>query len=356
MRSFTCNTNDAGQRLDKFITKTVRGLPQSLLYKYIRKKRIKVNGARAHENDILAVGDVVEMYIPDEFFDGTPETGKTSGRSDSVRENPTVFRTAEFARIRHVPEIVYEDENLILCDKRPGVLVHTGDEGDSNRTAESERETLLFALQAYLWQKGEYDPAAEHSFAPALCNRIDRNTGGIVIFAKNAPTLRLMNEAIRAGYIEKRYLCAVHGRFPDARILTGYLRKDYKTKTVTVSDMPKPGSREIRTGCTPLAYNRERDLTLLEVRLFTGRTHQIRAHLAHVGYPLVGEGKYGENKADRKAGYAHQALYSYRITFAFPPEFDAGPLACLRGRTYTVRRENVRFLSLFPHVELPEKV
>ena len=354
MRSFTCNTNDAGQRLDKFVTKTVRGLPQSLLYKYIRKKRIKVNGARAHENDILAVGDVVEMYIPDEFFDGMADAGKNSGRSDSAHENPTVSKTAEFARIRHVPEIVYEDANLILCDKRPGVLVHTGDEGDVNRTAESERETLLFALQAYLWQKGEYDPSAEHSFAPALCNRIDRNTGGIVIFAKNAPTLRLINEAIRAGYIEKRYLCAVHGRFSNERILVGYLRKDYKTKTVAVSDMPKPGAREIRTGCTPLAYNRERDLTLLEVRLFTGRTHQIRAHLAHVGYPLVGEGKYGENKADRKAGYAHQALYSYRLTFAFPPEWDAGALSGLRGKTWTVRQENVRFLSLFPDVRLPK--
>ncbi len=350
MRSFTCNSNDAGQRLDKFVTKTVRGLPQSLLYKYIRKKRIKVNGARAHENDILSVGDVVEMYIPDEFFDGKPDAGQGDAEKPSAGDS----LTAEFARIRHIPEIVYEDGNLILCDKRPGVLVHTGDEGDSNRTTESERETLLFALQAYLWQKGEYDPASEHSFAPALCNRIDRNTGGIVIFAKNAPTLRLINEAIRAGYIEKRYLCAVHGRFSDERILVGYLRKDYKTKTVAVSDTQKPGSREIRTGCTPLSYNRERDLTLLEVRLFTGRTHQIRAHLAHVGYPLLGEGKYGENKADRRAGYAHQALYSYRITFAFPPEYDDTSLSYLRGKTYTVRRENVRFLSLFPDARLPE--
>ena len=139
MRSFTCNTNDAGQRLDKFITKTVRGLPQSLLYKYIRKKRIKVNGSRAHENDILSVGDVVEMYIPDEFFDGMPDAGKASGKASaahtpSATDTP-LSRTAEFARIRHIPEIVYEDENLILCDKRPGVLVHTGDEGDSNRAA-----------------------------------------------------------------------------------------------------------------------------------------------------------------------------------------------------------------------------
>lgn len=358
MRSFTCNTNDAGQRLDKFITKTVRGLPQSLLYKYIRKKRIKVNGSRAHENDILSVGDVVEMYIPEEFFSGLSNASKDFDKTGFVSApsttNMAMSPKTEFARIRHVPEIVYEDENLILCDKRLGVLVHTGDEGDYNRTVESERETLLFALQAYLWQKGEYDPEREHSFAPALCNRIDRNTGGIVIFAKNAATLRLMNEAIRAGYIDKRYLCAVHGRFPDTRLLCGYLRKDYRAKNVTVSDTPKPGFREIRTGCTPLSYNRDRDLTLLEVRLFTGRTHQIRAHLAHVGYPLLGEGKYGENKADRKAGYAHQALYSYRIAFAFPTDYADPMLSYLRGKTFTVRRDNVRFLSLFPDARLPE--
>lgn len=350
MRSFTCNTNDAGQRLDKFITKTVRGLPQSLLYKYIRKKRIKINGNRAHENDILSVGDVVEMYIPDEFFDGAENIGGVIVQRQAIN----VSRTAEFSRIRHIPEIVYEDDNLILCDKKPGVLVHIGDEGDKNTAAESERETLLFALQAYLWQKGEYDPEKEHSFAPALCNRIDRNTGGIVIFAKNAPTLRQINDAIRQGYMEKRYLCAVHGKFPCAQILSGYLRKDYKTKTVTVSDMPQPGSREIRTGCSPIAYNRERDLTLLEVRLYTGRTHQIRAHLAYSGYPLLGEGKYGENREDRRVGYTHQALYSYSLTFAFPPEYDAGSLTYLTGKTCVVRRENIRFLSLFPDAKLPE--
>ncbi len=326
MRSFTINANDAGQRLDKFVTKTVRGLPQSLLYKYIRTKRIKVDGKRAHEGDILTAGAVVEMYIPEEFFEE-----KTAAR--------------EFDRVKLTPEIVYEDENILLCDKKPGVLVHVGDEGDKNTADASERETLLFALQAYLVQKGEYDPAAENSFAPALCNRIDRNTGGIVIFAKNANALRVMNEAIRDGKVHKKYLCAVHGKTTGTVLLTGYLRKDYKTKMVTVFKEAKPGAKEIKTRYRTLAYNKERNLSLLEVELLTGRTHQIRAHMAHAGFPLLGEGKYAHNKEDRKSGYSYQALYSCKLSFTGLEDTD---LANLMGREFSVKRENIPFLTLFP--------
>ncbi len=325
MRSFTINPNDAGQRLDKFITKTVRGLPQSLLYKYIRTKRIKVDGKRAHEGDMLSAGSVVEMYIPDEFF----------GESADV---------SEYDRVKLTPQIVYEDENVILCDKKPGILVHIGDEGDKNTADAHERETLLFALQAYLVKKGEYDPAAENSFAPALCNRIDRNTGGIVIFAKNAVALRILNEAIRDGKVHKKYLCAVHGKTKPGELLTGYLRKDYKTKMVTVFREMKPGAKEIRTKYTTLDYNREKDLSLLEVELLTGRTHQIRAHMAYAGHPLLGEGKYGHNRDDRKAGYSYQALYSYKLSFE---GLEDTPLANLMGREFAVDRGNIGFLKEF---------
>jgi len=328
MHSYILNDNDAGQRLDKFVTKTVRGLPLSLMYKYIRTKRIKVNGKRAHEKDILACGDVVEMYIPDAFFSDAPV--KT-----------------EYERVKLVPEIVYEDENILLCDKKPGVLVHVGDEGDKNTADASERETLLFALQAYLVQKGEYQPENEHSFAPALCNRIDRNTGGIVILAKNAPALRLINEAIRDGRVHKKYLCAVHGKTPAQATLKGWLRKDYKTKTVQVFDKSVPGGKEILTKYKNLSYACERDLSLLEVELLTGRTHQIRAHLAHAGYPLLGEGKYGVNKGDKKIGYRFQALYSYKLSFDF-----TGELAYLNQQVFTVKRENIAFLAEFPGAKL----
>jgi len=329
MRSFTVNENDSGQRLDKFITKTVRGLPASLMYKYIRTKRIKVNRKRAEQKQMLAVGDVVEMYIPDEFFED--ETDHAELRRASVKL-----------------EILYEDENILLCDKRPGLLAHTGDSDEAGASDAPERDTLLFQVQAYLVQRGEYTPEREHSFAPALCNRIDRNTGGIVIAAKNAEALREMNEQIRLGNVHKTYLCAVHGR-PEKRAdtLHGYLFKNTKTKTVTVSGSPTRGAKEIITGYRVLTYSPREDLSLLEVQLYTGRTHQIRAHMASIGHPLLGEGKYGVNRTDRERGYKYQALYSYAVQFTFPE----GPLAYLDGRTFTAPLRNIRFLTLFGDAE-----
>ena len=325
MRSFTVNENDSGQRLDKFITKTTKGLPMSLMYKFIRKKRIKVNGKRAEEKQKLEAGDLIEMYIPDEFF-----TGDVSSTEYSKADIPL--------------NIVYEDENLLLVDKKPGVLVHTGDEGDPNRTADAERTTLIFAIKAYLVSKGEYSPESENSFAPALCNRIDRNTGGIVIAAKNAATLRAMNEAIRDSQIGKYYLCAVHG-VPEKRddTLHGFLFKDHKTNKVTVTKNKVRGSKEIITGYRVLDVNREMNISLLEVTLMTGRTHQIRAHMASISHPLLGDGKYGINAADRKLGYKYQALSSYKLVFkSHLPELEY-----LYGREFTVDKSGVFFLDLF---------
>ncbi len=326
MKTFNVNENDSGQRLDKFITKAVKGLPMSLMYKYIRKKRIKVNGKRAEEKQKLEAGDVIEMYIPDEFF--SEET--------SVKEYDRA--TVELS-------IVYEDENLLLVDKKPGVLVHTGDEGDPNRTAESERTTLIFAIKAYLVSKGEYDPSSENSFAPALCNRIDRNTGGIVIAAKNAKTLRAVNEAIKDRRLDKLYLCAVHG-IPERReaTLRGYLTKDHKTNKVRVTDREVRGSKEIITKYKTVSVNTRLGFALLEVELLTGRTHQIRAHMAHVGHPLVGDGKYGVITEDKKLGYKSQALYSYKLVF----KSDDEDLAYLKGREFKVDRDEIFFLELFP--------
>ena len=328
MKEFVVKKNDANQRIDKFVSKTTTGLPKSLLYKYLRTKRIKLNGKKAHEGDFVSEGDVVEMYIPDEFFD------------DYKGEE-------QYDKIKFTPDIVYEDENILLCDKKPGMLVHLGDEGDKNRAEGSEKETLIYLLTAYLVNKGEYNPKDENSFAPALCNRIDRNTGGIVILAKNAEALRVMNAAIRDDRVHKKYLCAVHGKLKGEQTLTAYHRKDYKTNTVKIYADEVPGAKKIVTGYRSLGYNAEHDLTLLEIKLITGRTHQIRAHMAFIGHPLLGEGKYAQNAADKKMGYLYQALYSYSV------EFDTdGILEYLRGHTYKVDTSRIQFLKLFGNVSI----
>ncbi len=318
MRILRIEKNDAGQRLDKFLTKAVKGLPLSMMYKAIRTKKIKVNRARAKENQILATGDEVQLFIKDEFFDlPAHDDGALSAITPKL-------------------SIVYEDENIILLNKRPGVLVHEDATGGEN--------TLALHLKAYLYQKGEYNPDAELSFAPALCNRIDRNTGGIVIAAKNAEALRLMNEKIKQNEVTKLYLCAAHGVFKrSAATLTGYLLKDSAKNTVTVSDKPIRGGKSIITKYRVLA-TRDGN-SLLEVELVTGRTHQIRAHLAHIGHPLLGDGKYGQNRDEKKRGYKFQALYAYRLSFDTVDGDNA--LSYLEGKSFEIPRADIWFLKDF---------
>ena len=318
MRILSVGKNDAGQRLDKFLTKAVKGLPLSMTYKAIRTKKIKVNRGRAKENQMLREGDEIQLFIKDEFFD-LPEKDHSA-----------------LGAIKPKLAIVYEDENILLLNKRPGVLVHEDTAGGEN--------TLILHVKAYLYQKGEYDPADEQSFAPALCNRIDRNTGGIVIAAKNAAALREMNEKIKQNEISKFYLCAAHGKLPKkADALRGFLRKDSAKNLVTVSDTPMRGGKNIETRYRVL---REKNgNSLLEVELVTGRTHQIRAHLAHIGNPLLGDGKYGKNRAEKGKGYKYQALYAYKLLF--DPVGGDGVLAYLEGRSFQIPEGDVWFLKDF---------
>ena len=315
MKAFTIGKNDAGQRLDRFIAKTVPLLPASLSQKYIRLKRIKVNGARAQRDTRLAQGDLVEMYVNDEFFD-TPKA-----------EN--AYLTVSAPRLN----LVYEDENILLCDKRPGLAVHPHDGAEYGRT-------LIDHIQAYLYAKGEWRPRQENAFAPALCNRIDRNTGGIVIAAKNAEALRIMNEKIKNREMDKRYLAIIHGTMkPREGALKGYLFKDAVKNRVYVTREPQKGAKACETRYRTLAENGE--LSLVECELITGRTHQIRAQFAAAGHPLLGDGKYGraEKKYDRK----YQALYAYRLAFDF--QSDAGALQYLNGKSFQV--EKVDFVETY---------
>lgn len=321
MKQVTVGKNDAGQRMDKFLTKTFRDLPQSLMYRAIRKKDIKLNGKRCEISTRVAEGDVVTLYLPD----------------DALTVSKPVY---EFLTASRKLDIVYEDENLLLLNKPIGLLVHPDDRefGD----------TLIFRVQRYLYEKGEYRPDEENSFTPALVNRIDRNTEGIVIAAKNAAALRILNDRLKSREIQKYYLCLVHGTMPKQQdTLTGYLEKNSDQNRVYISDRREgDASRTIATAYKVLEQHD--GLSLLEIHLLTGRTHQIRAHLASIGHPLLGDGKYGTNAINKGTGFSHQALCSYRLVFDF--QSPAEELEYLRGREFSL--SSVGFAKAFAAGEI----
>ena len=315
MKSFVVNEKDNHQRLDQFITRTVPLLPQTLMYKYIRTKRIKINGQHGICSTRLNSGDIVELYINNEFFEKPPPK-------------------YEFLQASANLNIIYEDENIILCDKAVGILSHPN---DSEQT-----DTLIGRIKRYLYEKGEYNPDMKNVFEPSLVNRIDRNTGGIVIAAKNAEALTILNQKMKNRELRKFYLCVVHGILSSqSETLNGYLVKDRQKNRVFVSKKKRNGSKEIRTKYRLLGSGR--NLSLVEVELLTGRTHQIRAHFAAIGHPLLGDGKYGTNAQNAKYGYNRQLLYSYKLVFDFTT--DAGKLEYLNHREFEAG--NVWFKNAF---------
>ena len=298
MKSFKITENDAEQRLDKFIQKVAGNLSPSLMYKYLRKKAVKVNGKRALGNTRLKVGDLVELYINDEFF---------------------TKKNTDFRAIAYQPKlnVVYEDANLLLVDKKPGVPVHADDHAG--------RDTLINQVLLYLYQKGDYDPEAEHSFTPALCNRLDQNTGGLVMIAKNAAAGRALYEIVKYRQVEKRYLALALGRFSEKQAtLRAYLRKDSRNNRVDICDRPREGYKEIITRYRVLRESER--LSLLEIELVTGRTHQIRVHLASIGHPVAGDAVYGPRKVITQL--EGQCLHAKTLGFIHPAtgayvEFDS---------------------------------
>ncbi len=306
MESVVIEKNDSNQRLDKFLTKSYPNLPKTLMYKYIRIKRIKVNGKRAEISTRLNVGDVVDMYINDEFF----------------VQKETVY---DFMKASKNLDIVYEDENIILLNKKVGILSHPDDR--------EFIDTLIGRVKRYLYEKDEWQPDEESSFTPALVNRIDRNTSGIVICAKTAEALRILNQKMKDRELHKLYLCIVHGRLKkEIDTLEGYLVKDEKKNKVFVSSRSSDESKFIRTKYKVLGH--KNGLSLLEIDLLTGRTHQIRAHMASIGHPLLGDGKYGTNELNKKRGYKKQCLCSYKLVFDFTT--DAGELAYLDKKEFII--------------------
>lgn len=310
MREFIVTRNDAGQRLDRFAAKCAPRLPSSLLQRYFRTKDIKINGHWARADARVSEGDAVRLYVPEEFFGA-------QARRDGF---------SWLSSLRPSLDIVYEDENLLLVNKRPGVLCHAA----SGWSA----DTLIAHIQAHVYQAGQWDPAQENSFAPALCNRIDRGTGGIVIAAKTAEALRILDDRIRSREVEKEYLCVCLGTpAPREGTLTDWLFKDAVKNQVYVKPRQEPGASLAVTDYAVLASRG--GLSLVRCRLHTGRTHQIRVQMAHRGHPLLGDSKYGVEKLNRQYGESRQLLWSYRLTFAFTS--DAGALSYLNGQVFTVK-------------------
>lgn len=287
MRIFTIGENDAGQRADKFLRKACPHLPQSLLYKAFRKRDVKQNGKRIPPETVLQPGDELAVYLPDDCFE-----------------------PAQRAELRALPEpeICYEDAQIAVMKKPLNLPVHADDKGSS--------DTLIARFLYFLAQKGEYDPAREQSFTPALCNRLDRNTEGLVIGAKTAAALREVNALIRDGKVNKQYLCITASIPPNAHdTVTAYHRRA-PGQSAEISNQPQEGFKRIVTEYE-LLQNHD-DLALLRVTLHTGRTHQIRAQMAALHCPVLGDPRYGDAAANRRYHAAHQLLAAYALTLDVP--------------------------------------
>ena len=303
-QEFAIGVNDAGQRADKFLLKACRDLPQSLLYKTFRKRDVKLNGKRIPAETFLQAGDCLTVFLPDDIA--------------------VSARKAVPSEALPMPEIAYEDGEIVLMKKPVDLPVHADDKGS--------RDTMAARFLAYLTQTGAYDALREQSFSPALCNRLDRNTEGFVIGAKTAAALRTMNEKIRLGEVQKEYLCITAGIPPKREdTVTAYHRR-LPGKNAEYAAAPREGFREMRTGYRVIAA-REDGLALVHIRLYTGRTHQIRLQMAALGCPVLGDGRYGDPAVNRKYHEQHQLLAACMLSFPFSAEETV--CDALRGKRFS---------------------
>jgi 23S rRNA pseudouridine955/2504/2580 synthase len=332
VREFRVGPNDASQRLDRFLRKACPDLPESLLQKALRKRDVKRNGRPAPGDARLNEGDAVRIYLPKQLTVNNEQLTTTERASRAVSiaaEGGSTVVRCSLLTVNSPLSIVYEDAHILLLNKPAGLPVHEDDLGSA--------DTLIARVLGYLTNSGAYDPSRENGFAPALCHRLDRNTSGLVLAAKTAPALRVLNEKMRSREIEKKYLCVVHGTpSPASGTLRNYLWKDEQRKQVYVRRDRSGGAKTAVTHYRVLETRG--GLSLLECTLGTGRTHQIRAQLAHIGHPLLGDGKYGV-----RDGRRGQALCAYSLRFAFTS--DAEPLNYLSGQAFSLPAQD--FFDLY---------
>lgn len=298
--------NEKNQRLDRFLKKYLKGAPLSRIYKLIRKD-VKVNGKRVSEETMLAAGDQLCLYISEEELSGYE-------------------KTREHTRAKRQFRIAYEDDNLLIAEKPFGLLTH----GDSRE----KKNTLANQVLDYLIETGSYCPRAERTFVPSPVNRLDRNTTGLVIFGKNGASLQALAQMIREkSFVDKFYLTVTAGELKEPLELTDRMLKDERSNKVTVLDGEGEEGRRMETVVYPLLASN--GYTLAQVRLVTGRTHQIRAHLAKAGFPVIGDEKYGSKRVNQlmrsQFGLTTQFLHACRLQF----HNGIPPLDYLRGKEVT---------------------
>lgn len=290
MKELIIDKNESEQRLDRFLKKYLSEASQGFIYKMIRKKNIKLNGKRANPDTIIHEGDIIQLYLADETIE------KFKGKTEVIKS-------------KLVPNIIYEDEHIILINKPVGILSHSANREYGNNIVDS--------MIHYLHEKGEYNPRIEKTFTPAICNRLDRNTSGIIIGAKDYPSLKMINDSIKIGNVHRYYKTLVKGIVKKDMVIEGYLTKDEELNKVEVLEEKEEDSKKIVTSIKVL--NTSSLYSLLEIELITGRTHQIRAHLSSIGYPIIGDVKYGYKKENKyfkeKYGLDSQFLHGYRIIF-----------------------------------------
>lgn len=293
MQEILIRQNEAGQRLDKFLTKYFRMAPKNFLYKMMRKKNITLNKKKCEGSEKLVFGDKIQFFLSEETI-----------KKFSCSENASVHYSAD-TKYRK-PEIIYEDANILILNKPSGILSQKAKDSDIS---------LVEEIIQYLLESRQMQPEELNTFHPSVCNRLDRNTSGLIVAGKSLAGLQIMSKVLKERSLHKSYQCIVKGRVEKRQRISGFLQKDEKTNTISVCSSEKKSSLPIVTEYIPLSGNER--YTLLEVLLITGRTHQIRAHLASIGHPIIGDSKYGDKltnqEVKKKYGIHSQLLHSWKL-------------------------------------------